>query len=156
VLVVPLGGGGLLSGCTIAAKALSPNSRIIGVEPEAGNDGQQSLRNGRIVHIDPPKTIADGAQTQHLGKHNFPIIYRLVDDIVTVRDDELIDAMKFFAHTMKIVVEPTGCLAAAAIFSKTFDVSKKRVGIVVSGGNVDLVRFSSLVGQGKASVKLSS
>jgi threo-3-hydroxy-L-aspartate ammonia-lyase len=150
VLVVPLGGGGLLSGCTIAAKALSLNCRIVGVEPEAGNDGQQSLRNGQIVHIDPPKTIADGAQTQHLGEHTFPIIYRLVDDIVTVGDDELADTMRFFAHTMKMVVEPTGCLAAAAVLGKKFDVSEKRVGIVVSGGNVDLLRFTSLISHGPA------
>jgi threo-3-hydroxy-L-aspartate ammonia-lyase len=150
VLVAPLGGGGLLSGCTIAAKALSPNCRIVGVEPEAGNDGQQSFRSGRIVRIDPPKTIADGAQTQHLGEYTFPIIHRLVEDVVTVADDELVDAMKFFAHTMKIIVEPTGCLAAAAVFGKKIDVSGKRVGIVVSGGNVDLLRFASLVSQGPA------
>jgi threonine dehydratase len=147
-LVVPLGGGGLLSGCTIAAKALSPNCRIFGVEPEAGNDGQQSFRSGRIVHIDPPRTIADGVQTQHLGEYTFPIIYRMVEDIVTVGDDELVDVMRFFAHTMKMVVEPTGCLAAAAVFGKKVDVSGKRVGIVVSGGNVDLLRFTALIGQG--------
>jgi threonine dehydratase len=150
MLVAPLGGGGLLSGCTIAAKALSPNCRIVGVEPEAGNDGRQSFRSGRIVHIDPPKTIADGAQTQHLGEYTFPIIYRLVDDIVTVADDELVDVMRFFARTMKMVVEPTGCLAAAAVFSKKVDVSGKRVGIVVSGGNVDLLRFASLIDRGPA------
>jgi threonine dehydratase len=150
MLVVPLGGGGLLSGCTIAAKALIPNCRIIGVEPEAGDDGRQSFRSGRIVHIDPPKTIADGAQTQHLGEYTFPIIHRLAEDVVTVSDDELVDAMKFFAHTMKMIVEPTGCLAAAAVFGKKVDVSGKRVGIVVSGGNVDLLRFTSLISQGSA------
>ena len=149
MLVAPLGGGGLLSGCTIAAKALSRNCRIVGVEPEAGNDGQQSFLSGRIVHIDPPKTIADGVQTQHLGEYTFPIIHRLVDDIVTVGDDELVEAMKFFAHAMKIIVEPTGCLAAAAILGKKIDVAGKRVGIVVSGGNVDLLRFTSLVSQGQ-------
>ena len=106
--------------------------------------------NGQIVHIDPPKTIADGAQTQHLGEYTFPIIYRLVDDIVTVGDDELADAMRFFAHTMKMVVEPTGCLAAAAVLGKKLDVSEKRVGIVVSGGNVDLLRFTSLISHGPA------
>ena len=150
VLVAPLGGGGLLSGCTIAAKALSPNCRVVGVEPEAGNDGRQSFRSGRIVHIDPPKTIADGAQTQHLGEYTFPIVYRLVDDIVTVSDDELVEAMRFFAHTMKIIVEPTGCLAAAAVFGRKIDVYGKRVGIAVSGGNVDLLRFASLIGRGPA------
>jgi threo-3-hydroxy-L-aspartate ammonia-lyase len=146
-LVVPLGGGGLLSGCAIAAKALNPFCRIFGVEPEAGNDGQRSFNSGQIVHIDPPKTIADGAQTQHLGEHTFPIIRRLVDDVLTVRDDELVGIMKFFGHNMKIIVEPTGCLAAAAVLGKKVDLFGRRVGVVVSGGNVDLTRFASLVNQ---------
>ena len=138
VLVVCLGGGGLLSGCAVAARALNPDVTIIGVEPEAGNDGQQSFRTGRIVHIDTPQTIADGAQTQHLGVHTFPVIRRLVNDIVTVSDAELVSAMKFFASRMKMVVEPTGCLAAAAVFEKKIDVRDKKVGVLISGGNVDL------------------
>lgn len=111
LLLVCLGGGGLLSGCATAARALSPACRIIGVEPEAGNDGQQSLRKGEIVHIDTPATIADGAQTQHLGHYTFAVIRALVDDIATVSDADLVDTMRFFAGRMKIVAEPTGCLA---------------------------------------------
>ncbi|MGC1547248.1 MAG: threo-3-hydroxy-L-aspartate ammonia-lyase [Rhodanobacter sp.] len=145
VLVVPLGGGGLLSGSATAARAFNPDCKIIGVEPEAGNDGQRSFRSGSIIHIDAPQTIADGAQTQHLGKHTFPIIQQLVDDIVTVTDDELIQAMGFFASRMKTVVEPTGCLAAAAVFTRKIDVVGKKVGIIVSGGNVDLRRFADML-----------
>ncbi len=145
LLAVCLGGGGLLSGCAVATRALSPKATIVGVEPEAGNDGQRSFRSGRIVHIDTPNTIADGAQTQHLGEHTFPVIRKLVDDIVTVSDAELVEAMKFFAARMKMVVEPTGCLAAAAVFNGKLDVKGKKVGILISGGNVDLARFAELV-----------
>ncbi|MHA6896094.1 threo-3-hydroxy-L-aspartate ammonia-lyase [Ralstonia pseudosolanacearum] len=145
LLLVCLGGGGLLSGCATAARALSPACRIIGVEPEAGNDGQQSLRKGEIVHIDTPATIADGAQTQHLGHHTFAVIRALVDDIATVSDADLVDTMRFFAGRMKIVVEPTGCLAAAAALRQRVDVRGKRVGVIVSGGNVDLQHFARLV-----------
>ncbi|WP_055324837.1 threo-3-hydroxy-L-aspartate ammonia-lyase [Ralstonia solanacearum] len=145
LLLVCLGGGGLLSGCATAARALSPACRIIGVEPEAGNDGQQSLRKGEIVHIDTPATIADGAQTQHLGHYTFAVIRELVDDIATVSDTDLVDTMRFFAGRMKIVVEPTGCLAAAAALQQRVDVRGKRVGVIVSGGNVDLQHFARLV-----------
>jgi threonine dehydratase len=147
VLVVPVGGGGLLSGCAIAARALAPACKIYGVEPAAGNDGQQSLRSGQIVRISTPQTIADGAQTPSLGAHTFAIIRKLVDDILTVSDAELIEAMSFFASRMKIVVEPTGCLAAAAVFSGKLEVAGKRVGVVLSGGNVDLARFAQLISQ---------
>lgn len=143
-LVVCLGGGGLLSGSAIAARALNPNIEIYGVEPEAGNDGQQSFRSGAIVHIDTPRTIADGAQTQHLGALTFPVIRSLVDDILTVTDNELVKTMQFFASRMKIVVEPTGCLAAAAVLQEKIDVRGKRVGILLSGGNVDMARFAKL------------
>ena len=141
LLLVCLGGGGLLSGCAVAARALHPGCRVIGVEPEAGNDGQRSLRSGEIVHIETPRTIADGAQTQHLGQYTFPVIRTLVDDIVTVSDAELVDTMRFFASRMKIVAEPTGCLAAAAALQGKVDIRGKRVGAIVSGGNVDMVRF---------------
>jgi threonine dehydratase len=114
VLLVCVGGGGLISGCAVAARHLQPECRVIGVEPEAGNDVQQSLRAGEIVHIEVPRTIADGAQTQHAGRYTFPVIQALVADIVTVSDDALKRAMRFFAGRLKIVVEPTGCLAAAA------------------------------------------
>jgi len=145
VLLVPLGGGGLLAGSALSASALSPNCKIIGVEPEAGNDGQQSLRSGRIVDIGVPQTIADGAQTSHLGEHNFAVIRRLVDDIVTVSDAQLVATMKFFAERMKMIAEPTGCLAAAAALQGVYPVAGKRVGILISGGNLDLARFARLV-----------
>ncbi|AOJ42093.1 serine dehydratase [Burkholderia lata] len=141
----PLGGGGLLSGTALAARALSPHATLYGVEPEAGNDGQQSFRSGAIVHIDTPRTIADGAQTQHLGNLTFPIIRRDVDDILTATDAELIDCMRFFATRMKMVVEPTGCLSFAAVRRMKDALQGKRVGVVISGGNVDLENFCALV-----------
>ncbi|VVE05294.1 threo-3-hydroxy-L-aspartate ammonia-lyase [Pandoraea soli] len=143
-LVVCLGGGGLLSGSAVAARALNPDIEIYGVEPAAGNDGQQSFRKGKIVHIETPRTIADGAQTQHLGEYTFPVIRSLVDDIVTVTDEELVQTMQFFASRMKIVVEPTGCLAAAAVLQGKLDIRGKRVGVILSGGNVDMARFAKL------------
>jgi threonine dehydratase len=146
VLLVCLGGGGLLAGSALAAAAMSPRCRIIGVEPEAGNDGQQSLRSGAIVHIAVPDTIADGAMVTHLGAHNFEVIRREVDDIVTVSDAQLVATMKFFAERMKIIVEPTGCLGAAAALHGVVPVEGKKVGSLVSGGNVDLARFGALVG----------
>jgi len=144
-LFVCLGGGGLLSGSALSARALAPNCRVYGVEPEAGNDGQQSFRAGKIVHIETPKTIADGAQTQHLGEYTFGIIRRDVDDIFTVTDEQLVDAMRFFAERMKMVVEPTGCLAFAGAIAAGKAVAGQRVGIVISGGNVDLSRYAALI-----------
>lgn len=144
-LLVPLGGGGLLSGCATAAKAMLPACQVFGVEPQAGNDGQQSFRTGQIVHIETPDTIADGAQTQHLGNYTFPVIQQRVDDILTVDDNALVEAMKFFASRMKILVEPTGCLGAAALFNRQIDLQGKKVGVVISGGNVDLMRFAALL-----------
>ncbi|MBZ5486048.1 threo-3-hydroxy-L-aspartate ammonia-lyase [Halomonas aquamarina] len=144
-LFVCLGGGGLLSGCALAARALSPDCKVYGVEPEAGNDGQQSFRSGQIVHIDTPKTIADGAQTQYLGKVTFPIIQRNVDDILTATDAELVDCMAFMAERMKMVVEPTGCLGFAAARQMKAELEGKRVGVIISGGNVDMARFASLL-----------
>ncbi len=146
VLLVPLGGGGLLAGSALAAMGLSPACKVIGVEPEAGNDGQQSLRRGEIVHIGVPDTIADGAMVTHVGEHNFEVIRRRVDDIVTVSDAQLVETMKFFAERMKMVVEPTGCLGAAAALHGVYPVAGKRVGVLISGGNVDLSRFAQLVG----------
>ncbi|HYP71570.1 MAG TPA: threo-3-hydroxy-L-aspartate ammonia-lyase [Variovorax sp.] len=145
-LFVCLGGGGLLSGSALAARALAPQCKVYGVEPEAGNDGQQSLRAGHIVHIETPRTIADGAQTQHLGEHTFAIIRRDVDDIHTATDAELVDAMRFFAERMKMLVEPTGCLGFAA--ARKLAQPGQRVGVIVSGGNVDLQRFAQLLGAG--------
>jgi threonine dehydratase len=144
-LFVCLGGGGLLSGSALSARALSPECKVYGVEPEAGNDGQQSFRTGKIVHIPTPQTIADGAQTQHLGEYTFGIIRRDVDDIFTVTDEQLVDAMRFFAERMKMVVEPTGCLAFAGAIAAGKAIAGQRVGIVISGGNVDLSRFGALI-----------
>ncbi len=141
----PLGGGGLLSGTALSTRALSPHAKLYGVEPEAGNDGQQSFRSGAIVRIDTPRTIADGAQTQYLGNLTFPILRRDVDDILTATDAELIDCMRFFATRMKIVIEPTGCLAFAAARRMKDALQGKRVGVVISGGNVDLENFCALV-----------
>lgn len=142
ILIAPLGGGGLLAGCALSAKALAPGCRVIGVEPEAGNDGQQSLQKGEVVRIAPPKSIADGALTTYVGDHNFPILQAKVDGIVTVSDAQLVSTMRFFAERMKLIVEPTGCLAAAAALNGVVDCAGKRVGIVLSGGNVDLKALS--------------
>src|SRR5918993_2891392 len=137
MLFVCLGGGGLLAGSALAAGALSSGCRVFGVEPEAGNDGQQSFRTGSIVRIPVPATIADGAQTSYLGQRTFPIIRALAEDIVTVPDAMLVETMRFFVERMKIVVEPTGCLSAAAALNGIVPVAGKRVGIIISGGNVD-------------------
>jgi threonine dehydratase len=144
-LLVCVGGGGLISGCAVAAEHLSPGIEVIGVEPEAGNDFQQSLAAGRIVHIDTPKTIADGAQTQHAGTLTFPVVQRLVSRIVTVSDAQLVATMRFFAERMKLVVEPTGCLAAAALLQGVVAAPGQRVGVIVSGGNVDLLRYGAFL-----------
>ncbi|OZI26627.1 serine dehydratase [Bordetella genomosp. 9] len=145
-LFVCLGGGGLLSGSLLSAAALSPSCKVYGVEPEAGNDGQQSLRAGRVVPIPTPKSIADGALTTHLGELTFPIIRQHVTDIVTVSDAQLIDAMKLFAERMKMVVEPTGCLGAAAVLNQVVPTRDARVGVIISGGNVDLKAYAGYLG----------
>ncbi|KML67114.1 threo-3-hydroxy-L-aspartate ammonia-lyase [Pectobacterium peruviense] len=144
-LFVCLGGGGLLAGSALSARQLSPRCKIYGVEPLAGNDGQQSFRSGTIVHIDTPKTIADGAQIQHLGNYTFSVIRQNVDDILTVTDDDLIDAMRFYAERMNIVVEPTGCLSFAAARNLRESLSGKRIGIIISGGNVDISRYGAFL-----------
>lgn len=147
VIVTPLGGGGLLSGSILAASALAPQARVYGVEPAAGDDGVQSLREGRIVTIETPRTLADGAQTTHLGALTFPIIRDGVTDLVTATDDELVQSMRLLASDLKQVVEPTGTLALAAVLSGAVpDTAGARVGVVLSGGNVDLARFATLVG----------
>ena len=144
-MFVCLGGGGLLSGSALSARALAPDCKVYGVEPEAGNDGQQSFRSGAIVHIDTPRTIADGAQTQHLGQLTFAIIRRTVDDVFTVPDAELVDGMRMFATRMKLVVEPTGCLGFAAARARRSELRGRRIGVLVSGGNVDMERFARLL-----------
>ncbi|WP_326640827.1 threo-3-hydroxy-L-aspartate ammonia-lyase [Streptosporangium sp. NBC_01755] len=144
-LFVPLGGGGLLSGTALSTRALSPGCALYGVEPEAGDDGRRSLRQGSIVHIDTPKTIADGAQTQHLGTYPFDIIRRDVDDILTATDAELVEGMRIFGSIMKMVVEPTGCLGFAAVRNLAPQLRGRRVGVIISGGNVDLDRYAALL-----------
>jgi threonine dehydratase len=128
----------LLSGSSIAAKHLAPGCKVVGVEPAAGDDATQSFVKKRLVTIAVPDTIADGARTPSLGKLTFPIILRTVDDMLTVTDAELTKAMFFLWERMKIIVEPTGALAFAALFHEKLDCAGRRVGIILSGGNVDL------------------
>ena len=135
---MPCGGGGLLSGCALAAKHLSPGCRVIGVEPAAGDDGLRSFRSGRIETIGLPDTIADGARTTALGRITFALIRAHVDGFLTVTDDELLRSMFFLWERMKLVVESTGALAASALLERKLDAKGLRVGVVLSGGNVDL------------------
>ena len=146
-LLVCVGGGGLIAGCAVAAKARLPGITVIGVEPEAGDDARQSLARGEIVQIDVPQTIADGAQTQACGALTFPVMQALVARIVTVSDAQLVRTMQFFASRMKQVVEPTGCLGAAALLEGVEDWRGARVGVILSGGNVDLPRYAAFLSQ---------
>jgi threonine dehydratase len=144
-LFTPVGGGGLLSGTVLARDGMSPATRLFGVEPAAGNDGQESLRQGHIINIPTPTTIADGAQTQHLGRLTFAILSGAGLDLLTATDAELVEGMRFFATRMKLMVEPTGCLGLAGLRSRADELRGARVGVVISGGNVDLERFAALV-----------
>ena len=135
-IVTPLGGGGLLSGVAIAATSTRPDIAVYGVEPRAGNDGEQSFKSGRIVAIDPPKTIADGARTLAIGERNFAVIRERVRDVVSVEDDVLLDAVKLAMYRTKLVIEPTGALGIAALLSRAIK-PKGKTAIVVSGGNLD-------------------
>jgi threonine dehydratase len=143
-LVVPIGGGGLISGCAIAAKTLRPEIRIFGVEPEDGNDTYLSMRAGSRVEIPMPATIADGLRATKPGAITFPIIQKLVEDVVLVSDGEIRDAMRFVITRMKMVVEPSGAATAAAVFHRKLPEGLKRIGVVVSGGNVDLEFLQTL------------
>ena len=138
VLLVPCGGGGLISGCAIAARHLSPDCRVIGVEPAAGDDATRSFREKKLVKIEVPDTIADGARTTSLGAVTFPLVMKYVSDMLTVTDEELLRTMFWLWERMKLVVEPTGALAACAVLQKKLNLEKRRVGVVLSGGNVDL------------------
>ena len=138
MLLVPCGGAGLLSGCAIAARHLSPGCRVIGVEPALGDDATRSFREKRLVKIEVPATIADGARTTSLGKITFPLVLRYVDDMVTVDDEALLRAMFWLWERMKLVVEPTGALAACALLQNKIGVRGLKVGVILSGGNVDL------------------
>lgn len=147
VVVTPLGGGGLLAGSILATRDLAPDAAVWGVEPEAGDDGRRSLEAGEIVTIETPRTIADGAQTLHLGRLTYPIIRDHGAGIATVADDALVDAMRVMAGTLKQVVEPTGVLGLAGVLTGSVPVEPgQRVGVVLTGGNVDLPRFAALVG----------
>jgi threonine dehydratase len=145
-LLVPCGGGGLLSGCALVARKLSPGCKVIGVEPAAGDDGGRSFRTGTLVKIPVPDTIADGAKTQSLGEVTFPIIRGNVDDMLAVSDDALLRAMFFLWEKLRTVVEPTGALAACALFEKRVSAQGKRVGVLLSGGNVDLRWAAGILG----------
>jgi threo-3-hydroxy-L-aspartate ammonia-lyase len=143
VLLVPTSGSGLLAGCAVAAKHIRPQIRVFGVEPEAGNDTWQSFRKGERVEIPVPQTIADGLQVTAPGKLTFPIIRELVEDILLVNDQELISTLRFILERMKVLVEPSGAAAAAAVFHRKLDFTGNRVGVLLSGGNMDLSRLAS-------------
>ena len=146
VVLVCLGGGGLLAGCATAIKALSPDTRVIGVEPEEGDDFVRSLAAGERVRIDVPRTIADGQQLPIPGELTFPIIKELVDEVVTVSDAEIVDAMRLLFERAKTVTEPSGATAFAALLAGRIDAKGLRVGATISGGNVTATRFAELVG----------
>jgi threonine dehydratase len=138
LLLVPCGGGGLLSGCALVAQALAPRCGVIGVEPDAGDDAVRSFRTGTLQTVRNPETIADGARTESLGQLTFPLIRALVADMTSVDDAALLDAMFFLWERMKIVVEPTGALGACALLGGRIEARGRRVGVLLSGGNVDL------------------
>ena len=135
-IITPLGGGGLLSGTALASTSVKPDIDVFGVEPAAGNDGEQSFRSGRIVTIDPPKTIADGARTLAIGERNFAIIRERVKDVVSVDDDVLLDTTKWAMYRTKLVIEPTGALGLAAMIAGKIK-PRGPVAVVISGGNLD-------------------
>jgi len=143
-LLVPCGGGGLISGCAIAASHLAPGVRVIGVEPAAGDDVTRSFQTRMLQTVHNPDTIADGARTSSAGKLTFPLILHHVHAMLTVTDAELLRSMYYLWERMKIVVEPTGALAAAALLEGKLDVRGKRVGVIISGGNVDVRNLASL------------
>jgi threo-3-hydroxy-L-aspartate ammonia-lyase len=137
-LLVPCGGGGLLSGSSIAADQVAPHCKVIGVEPEAGDDATRSFRTGTLQTVRNPETIADGARTSSLGQYTFPLIRRYVDEMLTVSDADLVRTMQFVWSRLKLIVEPTGVLGLAALFNGRVACRESRVGVILSGGNVDL------------------
>ncbi len=147
VLVVPVGGGGLIAGCATAAKALRPGVRVVGVEPETGNDTARSLEAGERVRIDVPRTIADGLQASSPGELTFEVNRRLVDEIVTVTDADILDAMAFLFDRLKLVTEPSGAVGVAALLTRAVAAPGASVGVVISGGNVGVARFAGLLGR---------
>jgi threonine dehydratase len=150
VLVTPCGGGGLLSGSAISAHTLSPGCRVVGVEPQAGDDGVRSFASGSLQTVRNPQTIADGARTPSLGQLPFAVIRAHVSQMTTVDDEALVRAMRCLAERLKIVVEPTGALAAAAVLERLLPVSGLRVGVILSGGNVDVAQWGRWLADGLA------
>ncbi len=148
LLLVPCGGGGLLSGSALATKRLSPGCGVIGVEPEAGDDATRSFKTGVLHTVHNPRTIADGARTASLGILTFPLVRQHVDDMVTVSDAEIVEALRFVWERMKLVVEPTGALGLAAALASRVDVPGHRVGVIVSGGNADVAAIGALLSRG--------
>ncbi len=144
-LIVPIGGGGLISGCSIAAKSLYPRIKVIGVETEGANDAYQSFRAKKVVKLDRVDTIADGMRTLSVGNLNLEIILRYVDDVITIKDDDIYPMMKFFAERMKIIVEPTGAVAGAAVMKRSIGASGKRVAVIISGGNADAAFLKTIL-----------
>ena len=144
-LIVCAGGGGFLSGCAVAAKHLLPGIAVFGAEPERGNDMQQPLRSGKLVHIDVPRTICDGQQTQSPGRHPFEVIQALVSDVLTVPDPVVVEAMRFVFERLKLVLEPSGACALAALMQHRERFRGQRVGVTLSGGNMGIDRFVALV-----------
>jgi threo-3-hydroxy-L-aspartate ammonia-lyase len=138
ILLVPVGGGGLISGCAAATSIVARRCRVIGVEPETADDATRSFRTGELQTVSNPETIADGARTRSLGKHTFPLIREHVSDMITVTDEQIIEAMHFLWSRLKLVVEPTGALAYAALHSRALKVRDIKVGVILSGGNVDV------------------
>jgi threonine dehydratase len=147
LLLVPCGGGGLLGGSALAAHSLSPSCRIVGVEPAAGDDANRSFRSGRLQTVHNPQTVADGARTPSLGTLTFPLVLEYVTDMAVVDDAALLRTMFYLWERLKMIVEPTGALAAAAALEGRVNVSGKRVGIILSGGNVDLSQVSAWIEQ---------
>jgi threonine dehydratase len=145
-LVVPLGGGGLLSGSALAARGMRGAIPVYGVEPEAGDDFRRSLEAGHPVQIDVPRTIADGLQTQRAGDLTFGIVSALCAGVVTVSDDDLRDAMRFAFERLKLVIEPSGAAGLAALLAKKVDLRGRRVGVIISGGNVDAATYCAIIG----------
>ena len=145
LLFVPCGGGGLLSGSAIAAGAMAPRCRVIGVEPAAGDDATRSFKTRTLQTVDNPKTVADGARTPSLGSLTFPIVLEQVSDMATVDDPTLLRTMFYLWERMKLVIEPTGALAAAAALEGTTPIRGLRVGVILSGGNVDLSQVGGWV-----------
>jgi len=146
LLLVPCGGGGLLSGSALAARRLHPGCRVVGVEPELADDATRSFKTGILHRVDSPRTIADGARTSSLGTLTFPLVRQLVDDMVTVSEDDIVETLRFLWERTKLVVEPTGALGLAAAYGRRLEARGQRVGVIVSGGNVDVATVAALLG----------